>query len=144
MSRKKLLHNLEFMFALFSACGMTVKPICLKAFLLMLVLKREVSGRKPTPVNLEELCSVDLKNRTTLEDVCKILSISKSKLLKHIRQGEVKRHTNSIKPHLTDANKKARLQWCVDMLEHESLQGSQRFKRLFDHIFINEKWVFLY
>jgi hypothetical protein len=42
MSQKKLLHNLEFMFALFSACGMTVKPICLRAFLLMLVLKREV------------------------------------------------------------------------------------------------------
>lgn len=105
--------------------------------------KRGRSGRKPTPVNLEELRSVDLKNRTTLEDVCKILSISKSKLLKHIRQGDVKRHTNSIKPHLTDANKKARLQWCVDMLEHESLQVSPRFKSLFDHVFIDEKWFFL-
>jgi hypothetical protein len=74
----------------------------------------------------------------------KTLGIRKTKLLKHIWQRDVKRHTNSIIPHLIDANKKARLQWCVDMLEHESLQGSQRFKSLFDHIFINEKWVFLY
>jgi hypothetical protein len=60
-----------------------------------------------------------------------------------MKEGKVRKHTSSIKPHLTNDNKKARLQWCVDMLEHESLHGNPRFKSLFDHVFIDEKWFFL-
>jgi hypothetical protein len=29
------------------------------------------------------------------------------------------------------------------MLDHESLYGNPRFKSLFDHVFIDEKWFFL-
>ena len=60
-----------------------------------------------------------------------------------MQQGLLRRHSNSIKPHLTDANKAARLQWCVDMLEHGSLHDDPKFKGLFDHVFIDEKWFFL-
>jgi hypothetical protein len=62
---------------------------------------------------------------------------------KHMKEGKVRKHTSSIKSHLTDDNKKARLQWCVDMLEHESLHGNPRFKSLFYHAFIDEKWFFI-
>jgi hypothetical protein len=60
-----------------------------------------------------------------------------------MKEGKVRKHTSSIKPHLTDDNKKASLQWCVDMLEHESLYGNPRFKSLIDHVFIDEKWFFI-
>ena len=69
--------------------------------------------------------------------------LAKKTLLKHVKEGKVRRHTSSIKPHLTDANMKARLQWCVDMLDHESLHSNPRFKDLFDHVFIDEKWFFI-
>jgi hypothetical protein len=48
-----------------------------------------------------------------------------------MKEEKVRKHTSSIKPNLTNENKKARLQWCVDMLEHENLQGNPRFKSLF-------------
>jgi hypothetical protein len=67
----------------------------------------------------------------------------KKTLLKHMKEGKVTKHTSSIKPYLTNENKKARLQWRVDMLEHESLHGNPRFKSLFYHAFIDKKWFFL-
>ena len=72
--------------------------------------KRGRAGRKRVPLDLEPLRNVALKHRTTLEDVRAVLGISKSKLLNNIREGQLKRHSNSIKPYLTDANKKAMLQ----------------------------------
>ncbi len=99
-------------------------------------------GRPRVPLDLEALKNAALKDRTTLEDTCVILHVSKSKLLRCLKQGLIKRHTSSIKPHLTDANKKARLQWCLDMLDPESLPNTPRFKGLFDTIFIDEKWFF--
>jgi hypothetical protein len=105
--------------------------------------KRGKCGRKPSPVNYERLRNVPLKERTTLEDSAKVLGVCKRTLLKHVKQGKVRRHTSSIKPHLTDENKKSRLQWCVDMLEHETLHDNPRFKSIFDHVFIDEKWFFI-
>jgi hypothetical protein len=105
--------------------------------------KRSRCGRKPTPINYDLLRNVPLKDRTTLEDACNVLGVCKKTLLKNLREGNVRRHTSSIKPHLTDENKKARLQWCVDMHEHESLHDNPRFKSLFYHVFIDEKWFFI-
>ena len=48
-----------------------------------------------------------------------------------------------MKHHLTDANKKTRLQWCIDMIER-GLSGDPRFKDFFfDFVFIDEKWFYL-
>jgi hypothetical protein len=105
--------------------------------------KRGRVGRKPIPLDLEPLRNADLKDRTTVEDVCALLHISHKKLRKYLHQGLVKRHSNSIKPHLTDANKKARLQWCLDMLDQDSMLNDPKFKGLFDTVFIDEKWFYL-
>jgi hypothetical protein len=105
--------------------------------------KRCRCGHKPSALDYERLHITPLKDRTTLEDACKALGVCKNTLLKHMKEGKVSKHTSSIKPYLTNENKKARLQWCVDMLEHESLHGNPRFKSLFDHVFIDEKWFFL-
>ena len=78
--------------------------------------KRGRGGRKAIPVDLEALRNTPLKERMTLEDVSKKLGINKSKLQRYMQQGLLRRHSNSIKPHLTDANKKPRLQWCVTCL----------------------------
>jgi len=106
--------------------------------------KRGRNGRKKIPVDLERLRNVPLKDRMTLEDVSKVLGISKSTLHRYLQQGLLRRHSNSIKPYLTDANKMARLRWAVDMVDQGSSScGDPRFKGLFDHVFIDEKWFFL-
>jgi hypothetical protein len=53
--------------------------------------------------------------------------------------GHLRQHSNNIKLYLIEANKKTRLQWCVDFLDPDSLPSDPRFKDFFDHVFIDEK-----
>jgi hypothetical protein len=79
--------------------------------------KRDRVGRKTTPIDLEPLRNIPLNERMTLEAVSKRLRIGKARLSRYMRQGHIRRHSNSIKPYLTESNKKTRLQWCVDLLD---------------------------
>ncbi|GJN32425.1 hypothetical protein PR202_gb20934 [Eleusine coracana subsp. coracana] len=105
--------------------------------------KKVCTGRKATPIDLEPLRNIPLNERMTLEAVSKHLNVSKTKLIRYMRQGHLRRHSNSIKPFLTEANKNTRLKWCLDMLEPDSFPTDPRFNDLFDHVFIDEKWFFL-
>ena len=49
---------------------------------------------------------------------------------RYLRRGLLRQHSSSMKHHLTDANKKTRLQWCIDMIER-GLSGDPRFKDFF-------------
>ena len=79
--------------------------------------KQGRSGRKTIPPNLELLRNIPLKQRMTIEDVSSKLGMSKSKIQRYLKKGLIRRHSSSIKPYLTNANKKTRLKWCVDMIE---------------------------
>ncbi|GJN31577.1 hypothetical protein PR202_gb19991 [Eleusine coracana subsp. coracana] len=105
--------------------------------------KRGHVGRKEIPIDLEALRNVPLAERMTIEDVSKHLGVSKSKVMRFMRKGLVRRHYNKIKPYLTAANKKSRLQWSVDMIDPDSTPNDPHFLDLFDHVFIDEKWFFL-
>jgi hypothetical protein len=106
-------------------------------------LKKGRVGRKPTPVDLEVLRDVPLKDRMTLEDVCARLNISKWKLIRYLRQGKIRRHSSSLKPFLTPANRKTRMQFCIDMIKR-GVNGDARFRDFFDFVHIDEKWFYLY
>jgi hypothetical protein len=105
-------------------------------------LKKGRVGRKAIPVNLEALRNIPLRDRMTIEDVCAKLNMSKWKIQKYLKKGLLRRHSSSIKPYLTEANKKARLQWCVDMIKRDLLVDPM-FKDLFDIVFIDEKWFYI-
>nr|ACV32576.1 mar19 transposase [synthetic construct] len=105
-------------------------------------LKKGRVGRKKIPVDLEALRSIPLKERTTIEDVSAKLNMSKSKIQRYLRKGFLRCHSSSIKPYLTETNKKSRLKWCVDMIKRD-LHGGPRFKDFFDLVFIDEKWFYL-
>jgi hypothetical protein len=96
--------------------------------------KRGRVGRKKIPVDLERLHNVPLKDRMTFEHVKEVLDISKSTLHRYLQQGLLRRHSNSIKPHLTDGNKMSHLRWAVQMADQGSSScGDPRFKGLFDY-----------
>jgi len=99
-------------------------------------------GRKAIPLDLEQLRNIPLKQRMTIEDVSSRLGISKSRIQRYLKKSLLRRHSSSIKPYLTDANKKTRLKWCIDMIE-QGLVGDPKFKDFFDFVFIHEKWFYL-
>jgi len=105
-------------------------------------LKKGKVGRKAIPVDLEALRNLPLKERMTIEDVCQQLNMSKWRIQKYLKKGLLRRHSSSIKPYLTEVNKRSRLQWCVDMVNKELLDDP-RFKELYDFVFIDEKWFYL-
>ena len=63
----------------------------------------------------------------TIKDVSNRLGISKSRIQRYLKMGVLRRHSSSIKPYLTDANKKTRLQWCIDMID-QGLLDDPKFK----------------
>ncbi|GJN29430.1 hypothetical protein PR202_gb17656 [Eleusine coracana subsp. coracana] len=104
--------------------------------------KRGRVGRKVIPIDFERLCGIPLSRRMTIEDVAKWLRCSKSKVIRYMRKGLIRRHHNKIKSFLTPANKKSRLQWYLDMLDPASTFDDPHFKDLFDHVFIDDKCFF--
>ena len=79
----------------------------------------------------------------TIEDVARELGVSKSRMQSYLRKGQLRRHSSSIKPYLTSANKETRLKWCIDMID-QGLLDDPKFKDLFDFVFIDEKWFYLH
>jgi hypothetical protein len=59
------------------------------------------------------------------------------------REGIIKRVSNTIKPYLTEKNKKDQLKWCLLMIDPMSIPHDPIFKGLFDHVFIDEKWYYI-
>jgi len=106
-------------------------------------LKKGRSGRPAIPIDLENLRNIPLQQRMSLEDVSSRLGISKTKIHMYLKQGLLRHHSSSVKPYLTEANKKTRLKWCIDMID-QSLLDDPKFKDLFDIVFIDEKWFYLY
>ena len=86
-------------------------------------LKKGKVGCKAIPVDLEALRNIPLKERMTIEDVCTKLNMSKWKIQKYLKKGLLRRHSSSIKPYLTEANKRSRLKWCVDMIKSAGVGG---------------------
>ncbi|GJN31965.1 hypothetical protein PR202_gb20429 [Eleusine coracana subsp. coracana] len=105
--------------------------------------KRGRCDRKEVPIDLEPLRNIPLNERMTLDDVSRRLHVGKAKLIRYMRKGLLRRHSNMFKPYLTEANKKTRLQFCVNMIDQDSTPNEPYFKDLFDHVFIDEKWFFL-
>jgi len=79
----------------------------------------------------------------TIKDVSNRLGISKSRIQRYLKMGVLRRHSSSIKPYLTSANKETRLKWCNDMID-QGLLDDPKFKDLFDFVFIDEKWFYLH
>lgn len=102
--------------------------------------RKSKCGRKKLEVDVSVLRGLPLSSRTTLDDLSTHLHVSKSKLHSMKREGIIKRVSNSIKPYLTDKNKKDRLKWCLSMLDPMSIPNDPVFKGLFDFVFIDEKW----
>jgi hypothetical protein len=102
-------------------------------------------GRKgPTSVSLnaEAYKAIDLRLRRTIRSAANAAGVSKSVLHRKLQTGEIRRHTNAIKPLLTEENKLKRLKFALNEANSESL-GPRVFADQFDRVHIDEKWFYI-
>ncbi|KAL7158342.1 hypothetical protein ABFS83_02G136600 [Erythranthe nasuta] len=106
------------------------------------VSHRRVSncGQKRIQIDCDQIRGVPLHRRTTLESLARYLNTSKSTLFRRLKSGDIRRHSNAIKPYLKEENKRSRLQFCLSMLEGDYTQHDPLFSGMYNIIHIDEKW----
>lgn len=99
------------------------------------------SGRKRKDRNQirEKISEVPLHKRTTLRTVAFESKVSVGTLFNVMKEGSLRRVSNSIKPALTNENKLQRLQFALKNL----VPGSNDFQPMFDVVHVDEKWFYM-
>ncbi|RIA05142.1 hypothetical protein BRARA_K00573 [Brassica rapa] len=100
-------------------------------------------GRKKIQLELNQVMEIPLRKRTSLRSLSMGLGIATSTLHKRVKEGTIRRHTNAIKPSLTDENIRARLKFCLSMLEKDSLVHEPKFIDMYSIVHIDEKWFYM-
>ena len=98
--------------------------------------RKKNCGRKKVAIDLSRIATIPLNKRTTLRDLAHKLGVKRSMLHRCFKQGKIRQHSNTLKPYLRDDNKKARLQYCLSMLDASRLQ----FIDMKNIIHSDEKW----
>jgi hypothetical protein len=103
---------------------------------------KKANGRPvkyPRDEFVQEVCQVPLRNRSTVRLLQGAVGVSKTTIHRMINKENVLRpHTSSLKPMLTDVNKMARLEFCLNEQGPNGL-----YNAMFDRVHVDEKWFFL-
>ncbi|XP_027103339.1 uncharacterized protein [Coffea arabica] len=100
-------------------------------------------GRKRVQIDYDRFREIPLAERTTLSSLSNALKISQSTLSKLRKLGDIRHHSNAIKPFLKEENKIARLRFCLSMLEHDGTTHDPVFKSMHNIIHVDEKWFYM-
>ncbi|KAG7557066.1 putative transposase Ptta/En/Spm plant [Arabidopsis suecica] len=100
-------------------------------------------GRKKMQIDLDRLADSPLHRRKILRSLAASLDVSTGVLFRHLKEELIKRHTNAIKPSLREGNMKARLEFCVSMLDSSTLHDNPKFVDMYNIVHIDEKWFYM-
>lgn len=102
--------------------------------------KKQKCGRKRKNYadNLARIREVPFNRRSTLRSLAFAIGIPKSTLFNIFQRGEFKRASSTVKPYLTEENKKDRLQFCLSKINSNGF-----FEDMYDTVHIDEKWFYL-
>ncbi|VFQ61114.1 unnamed protein product [Cuscuta campestris] len=101
------------------------------------------SGRKRIVMDAQAIAETPLRNMTTIKSLAAAIGKPKSTVHEWIKKGMLRSHSNAIKPYLTDANKVARLRFCLNQVERDSMPLQPRFNSFHNVLHIDEKWFFM-
>jgi hypothetical protein len=104
--------------------------------------KRKNCGRRKTQIDFDGIRDIPLHKRTSVRSTSYALNVSKSTLHRALKSGVIRRHSNAIKPYLKEENKRARLQFCLSMLDPTSLPHDPTFVGMYNMVHIDEKWFY--
>lgn len=105
--------------------------------------RTENCGRKRITIEPTQVTAVPLCKRTTLRSMSMAMGVSLTTLFRRKKEELIRRHTNSIKPYLKEANITSRLQFCFSMLDKNSLPHEPKFVDMYNIIHIDEKWFYM-
>ncbi|VFQ95320.1 unnamed protein product [Cuscuta campestris] len=97
-------------------------------------------GRKRTPIDTEKMAGVPFYRRKNMRALGYAMEVSKSTVHRWLPLKEIRRHSNAIKPLLSEEGKLKRLKFCVDHVVAQSIPLNPTFHDFYDHIHIDEKW----
>ncbi|KAK1651473.1 hypothetical protein QYE76_069278 [Lolium multiflorum] len=99
-------------------------------------------GRKRRELNLDErVPKVPLNKRGTLRALARSLDVPFSTLQRRLAWGDLRRHTNSLKPYLSLENRLRRLLYCISMIDEPSITDAKLiFKMMGNIMHMDEKW----
>ena len=101
-------------------------------------------GRTKVVVNMEKFKAIDRRKQKNIRSAVSAIGVSKSTFHRRIIEGIIKRHTNALKPYLTDANKASRLAYAIEQINESTLTGDNpHFFSQWDCVYIDEKWFYL-
>ncbi len=84
-----------------------------------------------------KMSAVPFSKRTTLRSLAAEMDLQISTLWSYLYEGKIKRHSNTIKPVLTDKNKELRFKYCCSNVQNG------RFNHFLNDVHIDEKWYYL-
>lgn len=105
--------------------------------------KTKNCGRKRIEIDPDQFRKIPLSRRTSLEALACAIKISRATIHRRVTAGKIRRHKNSIKPLLKGSNKKARVHFCLSMIDKNSLPHNPKFLAMHNMIHIDEKWFFI-
>ncbi|XP_058742314.1 uncharacterized protein LOC131614776 [Vicia villosa] len=100
-------------------------------------------GRKRIQVGFNRIHDISLRQRTSIRSISSAMNMSKSTLHRYLKLGDIRKHSNAIKPFLKEENKRARLQFCISMLDGTSLPHEPTFSTMYNIVHIDEKWFYM-
>jgi hypothetical protein len=103
-------------------------------------------GRKSNQIDMDQIRALPTNLRKNIRTLAGQLDIPKSTLHRRIKEGQLIRHSNAIKPFLTDDTKKKRLKWIIRNLEQSTIRvgiSPPSFQDFYDRVHIDEKWFYM-
>jgi hypothetical protein len=88
--------------------------------------KPKRSGRKKLQIDLSEVLSIPLHRRTTIRSLATEIGVKRSTLHSRFKEGLLRRHSSTLKPLLTEQNKRDWLKWCLKMLDQRTLPHDEK------------------
>ena len=102
--------------------------------------KKLKCGRKSRHIPADAIKAVPVKKRRTVRALSRQINIPKSTLQDAISNGKIKRHSNAIKPLLTESNKIGRLRYCLAQIIPATLNDNPLFDGFYNVVHVDEKW----
>ncbi|GAA0173619.1 hypothetical protein LIER_27198 [Lithospermum erythrorhizon] len=105
--------------------------------------KAKNCGRKKVEIDINLMQQIPLSKRTTMRSIAAALGVQHSKVFRLFKEGLIRRHSNAIKPVLKDENKRARLEFCMSMIDWNNFPLEAKFVAMYNYVHIDEKLFYM-
>ncbi|CAO2836406.1 unnamed protein product [Amaranthus hypochondriacus] len=105
--------------------------------------KRGRVGRKKNVFNMETLNAIPIEKRTTIRAIANEMKMGHSQVYRMLKAGDLRSHTNSIKPKLSHEHKVNRLNFILSQIIPATVNTLPKFSLMYNVVHIDEKWFYM-